>query len=243
MNEVVNVNGNGHVPTTSSWVADSKAMEVLRMNLCGELPNPDDFPRIRVPAGGSTVWEIPTLDGSVEAAKAIEGVIVYIARRRAYWSVSSPTGDPPQCVSLDCETGIGDPGGACATCPNNQFGTVVRPDGSTGRGKACKESKLLFILRNGQALPDVVVVPPGSLRSIRSYQFRLGVPYWSVVTRLSLERTKNRDGIDYAQIRPTRIAVLDPATAATILEYAKSLQSVFAQTQVEHDDFFSEQSS
>jgi len=225
-------------PTVFPVAATAKAMEVMRANLGGELPTPADFTRIRVPAGGGTTWEIPSIDGDPESAKSIDGVIVYIARRRAYWASTNLTGEPPQCASNDCITGIGNPGGACEKCPFNQFGSATKGDGSMGRGKACKESKLIFLLRANQTLPDIVIVPPGSLRVIKSYQLKIGVPYWSIVTRLSLERVQNKDGIAYAQIKPSRIGMLDEAAARQVLEFARGLQAVFEAAQVEHGDLY-----
>ena len=217
-------------------VASGEAMDVIRQNLGGELPSPADFTRVKVPAGGGTTWEIPTVDGDSESNKEIQGIIVYVARRRAYWASGNPSGEPPQCSSSDCETGIGNPGGKCEECPFNQFGSAHKVDGTAGRGKACKESKLLFILRAGQTLPDVVVVPAGSLRAVRQYQLKIGMPYWSLVTRLVLEKAQNKDGITYAQIKPSRVGQLQPETAQRVLAYSKSLQQVFEQATVERAD-------
>lgn len=217
-------------------VANEGAMQIIRENLGGELPSPTDFTRIKVPAGGGTTWAIPTIDGEEESAKSIEGIIVYIARRRAYWESNNPTGEPPQCASTDCLTGVGKPGGPCEDCSFNLFGSAHRQDGTAGRGKACKESKLLFILRAGQVLPDVVVVPPGSLRAMKNYQVKLGMPYWSLVTRLVLEKTQNKDGIAFAQIRPSRVGMLDQATAQRILGYVQELKKVFEATMIGRDD-------
>jgi len=223
-------------PMVFPVAATAKALEIMRANLGRELPTPADFTRIRVPAGGGTTWEIPSIDGDPESVKSIEGIIVYIARRRAYWASANLTGDPPQCASNDCITGIGNPGGACDRCPFNQFGSASKGDGIMGRGKACKESKLIFLLRANQTLPDIVIVPPGSLRAMKSFQLKIGVPYWSIVTRLSLEKVQNKDGITYAQIRPSRAGVLDEATARQVLEFARGLQAVFEATQVDHGD-------
>jgi hypothetical protein len=223
-------------PEAFPVVATGAAMEVIRQNLGGELPSPADFTRIKVPAGGGTTWEIPSVDGDGESTKAVDGIIVYIARRRAYWSNTNPSGEPPQCSSGDCIIGIGDPGGACDECHFNVFGSAHKQDGTAGRGKACKESKLLFILRAGQILPDVVVVPAGSLKAMKSYQLKIGVPYWSLVTRLALEKVQNKDGITFAQIKPSRVGLLDEATAKQVLAYARELKQVFEQTTLDAGD-------
>lgn len=227
--------------TGQNYPALAGGMEVvenIRQNLGGESVSPQDLNRIKVPAGGGTSWVVTDADGEETSAKSIEGIIVHIARRRAYWPDANPSGDPPQCASVDCVIGIGEPGGECATCPLNQFGSSHKGDGSTGRGKACKETKLLFLLREGCLLPDVVVVPAASLKAIKQYQLKLAntAPYWGVVTRLELTRTQNRDGISYAQITPKKAGTLDREAAAGILKYAQALQTLFSSVEVGPDD-------
>ncbi len=114
-----------------------------------------------------------------------------------------------------------------AGCPLNAFGTARKPDGSRGRGKACKEAKLLFLLREGCRLPDVVSVPASGLKALRQYQLKLGLPYWSVLTSLALEKARNRDGVVYATIRPSARGVLCRDVAARVAAYANALQGVF----------------
>ena len=212
-----------------------EAPVIIRENLAGEEVSPQDLTRIRIPAGGATAWTVPTADGE-QSFKEIEGVIVHIGRRRAYWSDPNPTGQMPDCTSNDCIRGAGNPGGACAHCPLNVFGSARKPDGSPARGKACKESKLIFMLREGSLLPHVVVLSPASIRPMTRYQLNLGLPFWSVVTKLELGRTKNRDGIAYAEVRATKTGILPKETAQQVLAYAQQLQAVFASTTMERSD-------
>lgn len=215
--------------------------ETIRQNLAGEEVSAADLTRIKVPSGGATSWSVPTPEGE-ESAKALEGVLIHVARRRAYWADPTPTGNPPDCTSADCQTGHGLPGGPCADCPLNAFGSAARADGKLGRGKACKESRLLFLLREGQSLPEVVVTPPGSLRITKQYLLKLGAPYWAVLTRLELERTQNKDGIAFAQIKPSKAGTLAPEIAGQIRHYAEQLQTVFQSVTVEAEDVEEEES-
>jgi len=207
--------------------------QIIKQNLGGEQVTPADLTRIKVPAGGGTTWEVPGEDGEPQPIKVLEGILVHTARRRAYWPNTNPSGEPPACVSTDCVNGHGTPGGPCDACPFNQFGSQVKQDGGAGRGKACKESRLFFLLRAGQKLPDVVVVPPGSLRATKQYLLKLSVPYWGVLTRLTLDRVQNKDSIAYAQIHPRNAAMLEPEMARGIMLYAQELKSVFEQTSIE----------
>lgn len=211
-----------------------KMAEVLAENFGGEAISPEDLLKIKVPTGGGRQWAVGT-----EATATLDGVILHIARRRGWWENPNPTGDPPSCSSNDCLTGIGKPGGACDKCPFNEFGTSRKQDGTEGRGKACREMKLLFLMRPGMVLPDVVCVPPGSLKSIKAYQVDLskrGIFFWSVVTRLELEPDRNKDGTAYSKIKPSALGHLPPESAQQLMEFAKSLQATFAGVGLEGGD-------
>lgn len=214
---------------------DGDFLAAVRENLAGEEISPADLTRIKVPSGGGTTWTVPTVDGD-EAHKTLEGVIVHTCKRRAYWPDANPTGDPPMCASSDCLVGVGEPGGPCKTCPHNVFGSALKPDGSAGRGKACKERRLLFLLREGGHLPDIVDAPPGSLKRLRQWLLQLApLKYCQVVTRLTLEEAQNRDSIKFATIKPVKVAELPVDAAEKILHYAQALQELFAAVEIEPD--------
>ena len=221
----------------------------LAENLAGEDISPDDLTRIKIPTGGSLNWTVLGAAGE-EHHEYLDGVILHLELRRAYWPDPSPEkGRLPQCISYDWITGVGTPGGECASCRFNQWGTQIRPDGSRGKGKACKQMKLLFDLREGRILPDIVCVSPGSLKPIKHYQMQLApctLP--GVVTRLELARETSRSGvvrnpetgemeqvkggIEYAQLRPSMLASLDAETVKKTRSFANELRSVFQATQV-----------
>lgn len=195
-----------------------------------------DLDRVRVPAGGVTTWTIPTLEGEQET-KELTGVIVYWREPRAYWAASfdeTGGGTPPDCYSPDGVHGYGNPGGLCARCPFAQFGSAER-----GRGQACKQMRLLFMLRPGAMLPLVVVAPPTSIKPLKQYFLRLaanGKPYWSVVTKLLLEKTKNQDGIAYSRIVPQLAAVLDAEAAEKMRQYAEAIRPALEAVQITQED-------
>lgn len=59
--------------------------------------------------------------------------------------------------SQDVES-YGEPGGTCADCVLNQFGS----DGNN-KGKACKNMRMLYLLRSGEYMPIQIALPPTSL--------------------------------------------------------------------------------
>jgi len=216
-------------------VSGSEQNKVVAANVAGEVIEVGDLDRIKVPTGGATTWTVVGIDGE-KSEKALEGVIIHVARRRAYWEDNNPTGEQPDCASLDCTTGVGDPGGACLECPLNQWGSAVKQDGSHGRGKACKETALLFLLRPDSNLPEIVSVPPGSLKPVKQYRLRLKVPYWGCITRLELTAVTNKDGIKFAQIAPSFVGTLGAGAARMAKEYADTLAGTFQEVEVDREE-------
>lgn len=199
-------------------------------NLGNEDVGPNDLDRIRIPAGGGTSWTIPTINGE-EDAKEFSGVIVGIKTVRSFWQEEfTGEGNPPDCFSDDGHLGHGTPGGACQTCPLNQWAS------SKGAGKACKERRLLFVLRESDRLPVVVSLPPASIQPFRKYLMRLssqGLPYSSVVTTFALEPDKNSTGIKFSKARLAVASVLASDDAAGIRAYAETIKPLLARVRDE----------
>lgn len=196
--------------------------DIIRDNIGAGGFQVSDLPRIKVPTGGATQWEVPTLDGEPEYQKAIEGVIVLHRDTRAYWLKQESTdGSPPDCSSPDGFEGQGNPGGDCTRCPLAQFGS-----GRDGR-QACKAMRQLFIIRPSDILPVVLNVPPGSLKTFRRYLTALissRTSVYSVVTRLTLHREKSGAGQEFAQIDAAVAAHLLPEDAARFRALGEQLR-------------------
>jgi hypothetical protein len=201
---------------------DSQVAALVSSNLAGEDVSEFDLDNVKVPAGGGTRWTIPGVAGDVDEEEIV-GIIVYVGKRRQFWASNDPTGEPPDCTSRDMVKGVGNPGGECATCPHNEFGSA-----KNGHGKGCKETRALFVVRQTDHLPIVVNIPPGSLKNLKQYLLRLPVPYQQVITKLSLKAEKNSDGIKYSQVVPSLVTHLPGEFVPRIDGYAKELQKVFA---------------
>jgi hypothetical protein len=174
--------------------------QMLRENVGAEKLTANDLTRITVPSQGSTTWLIPTIEGE-QSSKTIEGVIILTQSVRAYWKDSfdeSGGGTPPDCVSRDGLEGRGTPGGDCLKCELSQWESDKK-----GRGKACSESRLVYLIQPDEILPIVIKVPATSLASARKYLFGLTSarkPVHSVFTKITLEKASNADRIDYSKI-------------------------------------------
>jgi hypothetical protein len=218
--------GESAVATYAVMTQGAELQSIMRENI-GEGANMDrfDLEQIHVPAGGATSWEVPTLDG-VESVKDLEGVIVGWRDTRQYWAESfddTGGGTPPDCSSEDGVTGVGDPGGDCASCPFSQWGS------GKNNAQACRATRPMLFVTPQSIIPMVIVVPPSSLQAMKKFFLRLAgasTPYYGVITRLSLEKAKSGTGIAYASIVPASGGRLTADEQEKMGAYAKSLRGV-----------------
>lgn len=223
---------------------DSPTVETLAANLDGQALTQFDLMRIKIPSGGGLAWEIPAADGgeTPDTVKTWEGIVLATHMRRAYWREAySGAGSPPDCESMDCAIGVGDPGGSCKRCPFAQFGSAVNADGSQGAGQACKQIQLLFVYREVGLLPDVVALPPTSLKAWRSYTIhtctkRLRAPYWHVLTAFGLEKAQSKGGITYSKATFKSGGRLSPEQAANLDQARRRFEPMLKTVATERDD-------
>lgn len=162
------------------------------------------FPRVKIPAGGALMFELPSDDPqNPDYVKNLEGVILFNHPNNAYWPEGSEYDDSatPLCSSVDAKQGIGEPGGSCISCALNQFGSAAE-----GNGKACKNMRVLYLLRSGEFMPLQVTLPPTSLKPFRefmnqSFMLRRRATYGSVV-QIGLKKMSNgKDDYSVATFR------------------------------------------
>ena len=156
------------------------------------------FDRIKIPAGGSTAFEVPgESEDDVEMVKEITGVILYNHPAFSYYTEKYTGGsNPPECGSFDGVTGHGNPGGSCSSCPYNQFGS------GDGQSKACKNRRMLYILQEGEMFPQILSLPTGSLKEFTKYvkrQLSKGRRLNQIVTKISLKKATSSSGITFSQ--------------------------------------------
>jgi hypothetical protein len=172
--------------------------EAFAMNVASGNVSAFDLPRIKV-MSGAALWLIPGLENE-ETAPRIEGVIVYARDTRVYYSKKDAGNVPPDCSSTDNVKGTGQPGGECAACPFAEWDSA--PDG--GAGQACKQVKQLFLMRGDSMLPEVVSLPPTSLRAAQKFFLALaskGVPYTGAIVSIELEKAQNAAGKPYGKAK------------------------------------------
>ena len=160
------------------------------------------FERIKIPAGGAISYEVPGDDpDSPDTVKEFEAVILHHHPVNSYFKDKfSGAANPPECASVDGKFGIVRETGECReckTCPMAQFGSA------DNNGKACKQKRTLYLLREGEILPVLMSLPTGSLGEFTKYITRLvakGKRANSVVTKFSLKKAQNSTGITYSQV-------------------------------------------
>ncbi len=203
------------------------------------------FPRIKIPAGGALQFEIPSDDPeSPDYAKTLVGVILSNFPNNAYWPEGSEYDDSatPLCSSVDGKQGIGEPGGSCAACALNRFGSAAE-----GNGKACKNMRVLYLLRSGEFMPLQVTLPPTSLKPFRefmnqSFLLRRRATYGSVV-QIGLKKMSNGKD-DYSVATFRRLYDFSGEELAQIRQFADGfkeqirlmLQQRAAVNETQHDD-------
>lgn len=230
------------VPFEQYELAKADPREVIaavQANLGGQKITPNDLDVVKMPSGGGLFFEVPDLE-ETKAEKTLTGVIVHQNLTRAYWKETLDEGgggQPPDCFSPDSVWGFGDPGDelrskgkGCDDCPMSEFGSA---DDGEGRGQACKQSHLLFLVTAGDVLPLVVRLAPTSLNPTKKFLIRLAskaVPYHAVVVQIGLEKATSQDGQDYAKATFSVAKRLGQEEAARVKAFGDALRPVFEQT-------------
>ena len=164
------------------------------------------FQRVKIPGSGMLVFEMPGDNpDNPEYVQTLEGVILHSHNANVYWPEGSEYDDntPPQCQSDDGKLGVGCPGGLCASCGYNIFGS-----GPNGKGKACKNMRVLYLLQSGGFMPIQLSLPPTSIKPYTNFlnsaflARRRGL--CGSVVRISLKKENNGKD-DYSVARFERL--------------------------------------
>ncbi len=203
----------------SGFVAlESNALEIIKENLKNQPLSMLLFDIVKSPSGGSTVFSVPGISGE-EAEKSLTGIILDYSTPRAYWETPDPVeGTLPTCSSDNSI--VSHDGKVCTVCPFNDYGSR---DGDSN-AKACKESVVLYLLRENSIMPLVVRIPASSKRIFQRYLTRLVgrmIPISSVVTRITLEKKTNKNGQPYAVYNFEAVGELNADEAASARKFGK----------------------
>ncbi|MEG1779225.1 MAG: hypothetical protein RR263_03925 [Oscillospiraceae bacterium] len=225
--------------TNTGYIVPAISDEVMT-SITAELDGlPITLDKVKIPAGGGIVFEVPGDDpDSPDSEKEVVGVIVDHYPLNSYWTEKyNGQNIPPVCYSTDSHIGVGEPGGECAKCPYNKFGSD-----EDGQSKACKNAHRLYILRSGELYPVVITVPPTSLKSLSDYLAKRivtkGLRSYGVVTKLTLKKATNSTGIAYSQVQFTMLEKLSSEAAETLRQFGESIKPI-----TRHIDFMDAEES
>ncbi len=212
------------VKTNTRFVAlENNALNIIRENLKNQPLSMSLFDIVKSPSGGSTVFSVPGISGE-EAEKSLTGIILDYSMPRAYWDTPDPVeGTLPTCFSDNSI--VSHDGKACAACPFNDYGSR---DGDSS-AKACKESVVLYLLRENSIMPLVVRIPASSKKIFQRYLTRLVgrmIPISSVVTKITLEKKTNKNGQPYAVYNFESVGELNADEAASAREFGKQFSEM-----------------
>lgn len=198
------------------------------------------FDRIKIPSGGTTVFEIPSADDPErpDAAREIEAIILdHYPVNAFYQGKYDGTQNKPNCSSNNGRTGINEDGEMkdCATCEKNIFGS-----GEDGISKACKNMHKLYLLRNGDIFPLILTLPPTSVKPFSDYIVKRLVGHklrcYEVVTRIGLKKAESTGGITYVQATFAIANILPDQQRNEIKTFVEQLKPILRNTKTEADD-------
>lgn len=181
--------------------------------------------RVKIPGGGNLQFEIRGDDpDNPDYERKIVGVILYHHLANAYWPEGSEYDDNvlPFCQSFDGKQGYGEPGGVCAACAFNQFGSTAN-----GSGKACKNMRQIYLLRSGEYLPLQLSLPPTSLRPFNDFMNLAFVarrrPSYSAIVEIGLKRAES-GGYTYSVATFRKVRDLEGEGLAAVKSYAANFK-------------------
>ena len=181
--------------------------------------------RVKIPGGGNLQFEIRGDDpDNPDYERKLVGVILYHHLANAYWPEGSEDDDnvPPFCQSFDGKQGYGEPGGVCAACAFNQFGSTAN-----GSGKACKNMRQIYLLRSGEYLPLQLSLPPTSLRPFNDFMNLAFVarrrPSYSAIVEIGLKRAES-GGYTYSVATFRKVRDLEGEGLAAVKSYAANFK-------------------
>ena len=186
------------VKTENQYVANAETLD-LQEEMAGLNIT---FDRIKVPSGGGLAFEVPGENpDEPDLQKEFKAVIVYHHPIHSYYKEKYTGGnEAPDCASIDGIVGVEKETGEmkrCKDCPLNEFGS-----GENG-GKACKNRRRIFILRENEIFPTLLSLPTASVDNFSKYIFSLVGKHKKsnqVVTKFSLKKDTNKNGITFSKV-------------------------------------------
>ncbi len=200
---------------------------------------------IKIPAGGKLAYEVQgDEEGEEEYLKEIDGVVIFTHRLNGYWpnafgTSNNPEDKIPVCSSMDGKNGLNTQTGAledCEHCPFNAYGS----DTKGGKGKACKNMRRIYLMRNGDPNFYLLTVPPTSIKEVNKTLNRIlakGTPYTGLLLTFKLAKATNANGIDYSTVVIEKKGLLPPEIAAAAKEMRRQIKDKYKELTISLDEY------
>lgn len=125
--------------------------------------------------------------------------------------------------------------GHCLDCFFNEFKSDLRG----GKGKACKNGRRLLILLSGSTIPNILMIPPTSIKAFDRYatsllELKLALPI--VYTTIELEKQTNEAGQPYSTAKFTMVEGLSDEDVLKSRELRKQYMELI-KSQIQREEF------
>lgn len=195
-----------------------------------------DCRRIKLPSGKSKAFEIESDDeNDPDMEKEVKGVILFTHKMNSRWEGDmSAENKIPVCSSWDAKQGVNIDDGtinSCDTCPYNQFA-------EDGSGKACKNMRRIYLMRENDSHLYLLTVPPTSLKNIGKKLKKListGIPYTKMVVSFKLESAVSKSGIDFAKVNVEKVGVLSDEQWKITKQMRETIKSQYKTVTIDDD--------
>lgn len=177
------------------------------------------LPRLSMPSGKMKAFQTGSGDA---VSPPLSAVIVVAQKGRAWWPSSDVSGTPPLCSSADARHGTFNPAPSEADIALAQTKDVLHPYFSYDPGEApqvydcdtcpmsafggeCKPQQRCVLFVEGWAMPALFSIPRMSMKAFNTYASSImtehpGNAYFSVVTKLGLEKATSSGGVEYSRL-------------------------------------------
>lgn len=212
-------------------VTSQEALELMLQEDMASLPR-IMLRRVKNPSGGSVFFTIKDESGEEASVGELNGVVVHHHPSNAYWiKGNKEEEDKLMCQSPDGTVGFGNPGGVCSKCSYNRF-----PKDGKG-GKPCKNSHVLYLLANGEAMPMIVTVPPTSINEWSKFLSEVLGPHQkptkTVEISIKLSKVKGQGNIAWAVFNFSVIRQLSEQEVLNAISKSQIIQVMIAQRKKE----------
>ncbi len=220
----------------------SKALQIMQESLDEDDINIFSLTKIKIVPGGVGQFVIVYASGKEEVVPNVTGVAVLRRKIRGYWPDGQALGGPPSCFSNDTKTGIGDIVGNgiiethyCKVCPMAQFGSSSQ-DGVIGKGQACQLRNLLFFLREGKTMPDLLNAPPTSAGIVAGLIKELAgdeLYMQEAVIKVTLMKKENDNKKPYSVLQFEKVGTLSEQQKIGASAMHQAINNLFGETKID----------